>query len=289
MPLRVRSRQEESAPTRSPHILRIPLILERLLYTLGTPRFQHTSARLLSAMRRPKRSRRSTARMDCGTQDSSPAFPQGSPEPAYSPRRDQQNVSAVHTAAGKVIPELKFAFWEHMFTARHGFKIWKPQILSVFPNYEPGMAWYNLRSRVNANLQVIRKLRSRIAHHEPIFARNLTAEFEMIRSLVDLRSPTVSSWMMGSQIASELVAKPPFLFGGKDWASSSHQIAELASSIREQEGRQTGTDPAVDRRRVSSGSSQGFFSSLPSPFDILTVHGCHRFTVCSFPDCGSLF
>ena len=160
----------------------------------------------------------------------------------YSPRRDLQNVSAVHTTPGKVIPELKFAFWEHMFTARHDVKIWKSQILRVFPNCESSQTWYNVRGRVNADLQVIRKLRNRIAHHEPIFARNLTAEFGLIRNLVDLRSPIVTSWMMGNQIASELLAKPPFFCGGKSWTPSHHEVAELAYSIWEQGGRQSGTD-----------------------------------------------
>lgn len=160
----------------------------------------------------------------------------------YSPRRDLQNVGAVEPTTGKVIPELKFAFWEHMFTARHDAKIWKSQILRVFPNCESGMTWHRLRNRINADLNVIRKLRNRIAHHEPIFSRNLVVEFQMLCELVDLRSPVVSSWMTGNQIASNLLAKPPFFCGGKRWVPDESEIAELAYSIWEKEGRQSGSE-----------------------------------------------
>ncbi len=168
----------------------------------------------------------------------------------YSPRIDLQNVSHTHTTPGKVIPELKFAFWEHMFTARHDTKIWKSQILRVFPNHDAGKAWYDVRNRVNADLQVIRRLRNRIAHHEPIFGRNLHAEFEMIRGLVDLRSPIVSSWMMGNQIASVCLAKPAFFCGGRSWTPSHQEIAEKAYAIWEQDGRQAGTDEQNWRRAI---------------------------------------
>ena len=160
----------------------------------------------------------------------------------YSPRNDLLNVSNTHTTPGKVIPELKFAFWEQMFTARHDTKIWKSQILRVFPNHEATATWYSVRNRVNADLQVIRRLRNRIAHHEPIFARNLVAEFGLIRGLVDLRSPIVSSWMMGNQIASHLLTIPPFFRGGQSWTPTHREIAEMAYAIWEQNGCQSGTE-----------------------------------------------
>jgi hypothetical protein len=39
--------------------------------------------------------------------------------------------------------------------------------------HDPTDTWFQLRSRIYGDLQVIRKLRDRIAHHEPIFTRNL--------------------------------------------------------------------------------------------------------------------
>ena len=162
--------------------------------------------------------------------------------PGYSSRQDLISVSTTHTTLGKVIPELKFVFWEQMFTARHDIRIWKSQMLQVFPNHAATATWYNVRSRVNADLQVIRRLRNRIAHHEPIFARNLIAEFGLIRGLVDLRSPIVSSWMMGNEIASHLLTIPPFFCGGQSWTPSDSEISETAYAIWERNGRRPGTE-----------------------------------------------
>jgi hypothetical protein len=162
--------------------------------------------------------------------------------PGYSPRNDLINVSNTQTTPGKVIPELKFAFWEQMFTTRHDTKIWRSQILRVFPNHEATATWYSVRNRVNGDLQVIRRLRNRIAHHEPIFARNLIAEFGLIRGLVDLRSPIVSSWMMGNEIASLLLTMPPFFCGGQSWTPTHREIADTAYAIWERNGRQPGTE-----------------------------------------------
>jgi hypothetical protein len=41
------------------------------------------------------------------------------PEKGYGPRRDLQAVSRKEKTVGKVIPELKFVFWQKMFTSRY--------------------------------------------------------------------------------------------------------------------------------------------------------------------------
>ena len=37
----------------------------------------------------------------------------------YNPRGDLQRARTAHQTTGKVIPELKFVFWQKMFTSRH--------------------------------------------------------------------------------------------------------------------------------------------------------------------------
>jgi len=43
--------------------------------------------------------------------------------------------------------------------------------------------------------QKLRTFRNRIAHHEPIFQRNLVEDYERIVDVVTWLSPSVSSWM----------------------------------------------------------------------------------------------
>src|SRR5690554_2789998 len=56
----------------------------------------------------------------------SPGFEQSLPDPrppAYSPRRDLFNARRNAQTTGKVIPELKFIFWQRMFTSRHDNRV----------------------------------------------------------------------------------------------------------------------------------------------------------------------
>lgn len=97
-------------------------------------------------------------------------FENSLPDPAhgYSPKRDLLSVRVQHTTIGKIIPELKFAFWEQMLTKRHedvyGIHISK----QCFHFYETATTAQS-RSLLNGFCYNIRKIRNRIAHHEPIF------------------------------------------------------------------------------------------------------------------------
>ena len=63
---------------------------------------------------------------------------------------------------------------------------------------------------IYGELDQLRKLRNRIAHHEPIFSRNLGDDFEKMRELIALRCPITSAWMLHNQQATVLIgAKPP--------------------------------------------------------------------------------
>ncbi|WP_407319689.1 hypothetical protein UQW22_04510 [Isoptericola halotolerans] len=52
-----------------------------------------------------------------------------------------------------------------------------------------------LRGRVDGDLEAIRKLRNRMAHHEPVFARNLSSDLLRMYELVDVRSPETGAWV----------------------------------------------------------------------------------------------
>lgn len=141
----------------------------------------------------------------------SPGFERSlhNPTYGYSEKRDLFSARQKQTTTGKVIPELKFVFWQKLFTARNDQRLWTPHLLRVFPNLPATTAVASLRAGLFADLEAIRTLRNRIAHHEPIFSRNLTDELAKIESLVNYRSTDTAQWMMSRQLVTGLLAAKP--------------------------------------------------------------------------------
>jgi hypothetical protein len=128
----------------------------------------------------------------------------------YNPRRDLQNVRSYHATVGKVIPELKFVFWQKLFTGRYDARLWNPHLARVFPNLDKTRTVQALRKGIYNDLEQVRELRNRIAHHEPILRRNLTDDLRRIHALVELRCRLTSAWMMKSseQVSVVIAARP---------------------------------------------------------------------------------
>lgn len=131
----------------------------------------------------------------------SATFERSLPDPSngYSPRKDLQRASRNAPTTSKVIPELTFVFWQKMFTKRHDFRIWDAQLLLIMPNLEAGKPVAALRQNIYGDLEQIRRLRNRIAHHEPIFSRSLADDYQKILALVGFRSAETVSWLKENQ------------------------------------------------------------------------------------------
>lgn len=69
--------------------------------------------------------------------------------------------------SGDVIAELKFSFWVGLLAARYDDTIWRKALHKAFPNYK------GKRSVVHGRMNAIRRFRNRMAHHEPIFHKDL--------------------------------------------------------------------------------------------------------------------
>ncbi|MFI9638239.1 hypothetical protein ACIHAX_36690 [Nocardia sp. NPDC051929] len=128
--------------------------------------------------------------------------------PAYNPRQDLLNTRSRQPTTGKVIAELKFKFWQSMFTARHDQRLWSPHILALFPNAS-GMTAKQLRGRIYDDLDTIRTLRNRIAHHEPIFTRNLDDDLMRMLELIELRSTPTVDWVFAMEDVSSILVERP--------------------------------------------------------------------------------
>src|SRR5438128_2525706 len=108
-----------------------------------------------------------------------PAFQLSLPDPRpplFSPRREITQAAARHATTGKVIADLKFAFWVSVFTARHHGRLWHFYLGREFPHFSSGMTSATARRRIYQVADQVRGLRNRIAHHEPIFARDLVGD-----------------------------------------------------------------------------------------------------------------
>lgn len=130
------------------------------------------------------------------------------PPTGYSPRRDLLGLRSLPTS-GKIVAELKFIFWEKMFTHGHDGAIWNAHFRTVFPHTDPAKSVQILRKEGNDTLFAIRDLRNRIAHHEPIFRRPIQQEYDRIRSVILWTDPVAADWVDKVQTVSDLIAQRP--------------------------------------------------------------------------------
>lgn len=132
----------------------------------------------------------------------------------YSQINDLKEARRRQQTTGKVIPELKFVFWQKMFTSRYDVRLWQPYMTSIFPSLPQGPNNLNTlklyRKKIYEELEHIRALRNRIAHHEPIFSRSLAEDFRRVSELITLRCPLTADWMTQNQQAEQLIQARPF-------------------------------------------------------------------------------
>lgn len=126
----------------------------------------------------------------------------------YSPRRDLIGLKSLPTS-GKIVAELKFVFWEKMLTRSHDAVIWNSNFTTVFPNSDNTKTVQMLRADGHQNLFDIRDLRNRIAHHEPIFKRNIQEEYDRIRNMIFWSNQTAATWVDKIETVTSLIAKKP--------------------------------------------------------------------------------
>ncbi len=142
----------------------------------------------------------------------SPGFERSLPKPTkgYRPTDDLINARRNQPTTSKVIPELKFVFWQMMLTGRFDKRLWNNYLVASFPNasYRTSNC-SQLRQKLYAELDVIRKLRNRIAHHEPIVSRMLHDDFIIIKNLVSSRCTFTAEWMVNNQTLLPLLTYKP--------------------------------------------------------------------------------
>jgi hypothetical protein len=97
----------------------------------------------------------------------------------------------LHTqpTAEHVFAELGFAFWVGLLANDYHKSLWQNRLERAFPHFS------DLRTELHFNLDRLRKLRNRIAHHEPIHDRDLRRDNELIYFILGYIEPSVAAWM----------------------------------------------------------------------------------------------
>lgn len=110
---------------------------------------------------------------------------------------------------GRIVAELSFGFWERLLThGPHGrlnyeMTLWRPALHHAFPNS------HRSRADTHRPLPGLRDLRNRIAHHEPIFSRNLAADYQMILDVIGWICADTQIWVAHhSEVAAVLAEHP---------------------------------------------------------------------------------
>ena len=110
---------------------------------------------------------------------------------------------------GKVIAELSFGFWENMFIASFDAALWNLHLNVVFPHLPAGWTVQQSRFHIRQELDKLRRLRNRIAHHEPLWTINASALLLDVQRLISYRCADTATWVGQTNDIRELLASRP--------------------------------------------------------------------------------
>lgn len=104
---------------------------------------------------------------------------------------------------GKVIAELMLGFWWSLLADEYNRRLWQPCLRDAF---EAPVR----RAHLHGALNDMRLLRNRIAHHEPIFNRDLAAAYRALLDTASRISPVLRDRIdRTSRVPVVLASRPP--------------------------------------------------------------------------------
>ena len=112
-------------------------------------------------------------------------------------------------STGKVIAELKFAFWCSLLTKAQDQHIWNMHLRTVFPFLPFPLSTTAGRKMLYEDMETLRGFRNRIAHHEPIIGYPLLELQDRIQRLVKARCDKTADWLSQWEVVSATLAARP--------------------------------------------------------------------------------
>ena len=105
--------------------------------------------------------------------------------------------------AGRVVAELTLDFWRFLLIPAYDDHLWKPCLRHIWPDQPQ-------RDIVQKKFVILYNLRNRIAHHEPIYKKNLQRTFEDILMLARWTCKDSAAWIRSeSRVPNVLQDCPP--------------------------------------------------------------------------------
>lgn len=101
--------------------------------------------------------------------------------------------------APHVVAELSFGFWLSLLNKTYHQQLWIPCLSRAFPH--AGLP----RGKIHRELDHLRLLRNRIAHHEPIFTRHLEKDYESIIRAISWICMVTSGWIDQQSVARDVL------------------------------------------------------------------------------------
>ncbi len=91
---------------------------------------------------------------------------------------------------GRMTAELTFGFWQNMLLPKYQAALWSP-MHENFPDLPANVDQTALHNKCG----IVRELRNRISHHEPIFQRNISQDYAECLELISWLSTAKSVWI----------------------------------------------------------------------------------------------
>ena len=88
--------------------------------------------------------------------------------------------------SGRVVASLMFGFWTSLLANRYHQRPWVPALQDAFPHY------HGRRGSLQQDLESLRRLRNRLAHHEPVFNRDLAADHALVTGVLGWIAPAAA-------------------------------------------------------------------------------------------------
>lgn len=115
--------------------------------------------------------------------------------------RERVKSKGAEETPGRVVAELNFGFWRYLLTGSYQQDLWVPCLQHVFTGAK--------RQEIEARVANIHELRNRIAHHEAIFARDLSFDYDYLIEVAEHLHPRLAWWVdTRSRVSEVLRARP---------------------------------------------------------------------------------
>ena len=106
---------------------------------------------------------------------------------------------------GQVVAELSFGFWVGMLQPKYNPPIWGAQLKVSFPRLPEGTS----RGSLFDLSRGVSEFRNRISHHEPIFKRDLSADYRSVMQLLGWLCPATEKWVRPNCMIPTLLRQKP--------------------------------------------------------------------------------